>query len=63
MFQGLACARWLHQPCAPEDHDRRADTLLCLYQFRLEQLQPKAQGAQFVALEKVDVVISRDIGG
>jgi hypothetical protein len=63
LFQRLECARWLLQSCAPENHDRRADTLLGLYQFRLEQLQPEAQGAQFVALEKVDVVISRDIGG
>ena len=35
---------------------------LC-FQFRFEQFQPETQGTQFVALQKVDVVIGRDIGG
>ena len=60
-LEGMASKGRFDQPRTAEDHDRRTDALLSLNQFRLQEFKAKSERAQFIALEKVDVAIGRDI--
>jgi hypothetical protein len=62
-FQNSPGARGLKQSRAAEDDDGRTNPLFRLNQFRFEQFQPQPQGAKLIPLEKVDVVIGRNIRG
>lgn len=63
LLEGLSSTRRFEEARTAEDDDRRPDALLGLNQFRFEQLQPETQRTQLIALQKVGVSISRDIGG
>jgi hypothetical protein len=46
-----------------EHHDGRSDPLLILDQFGLEKFEADADGTEFIPLEKLRVLVGRDIGG